>query len=178
MRNDAIAGEKGPADYRNQIKKPNTMALLKEGEKAPEFTAKDQDGNDISLSDYRGKKVILYFYPKDSTPGCTKEACDFRDNYESLIDKGFEVIGVSADSESSHRKFIAKHNLPFPLISDPDKEVINKYGAWGKKKFMGREFDGILRVTYVIDENGIIEKVIEKVKTKEASKQVVEALQN
>ena len=154
------------------------MALKKEGEKAPEFTAKDEEGRDVSLADYRGKKVILYFYPKDSTPGCTKEACDFRDNYESLVSKGFEVIGVSADSEKSHQKFIAKHDLPFTLISDPDKVVINKYGAWGKKKFMGREFNGILRSTFVIDEKGIIEKVIDKVKTKEASKQVLEALEN
>ncbi len=154
------------------------MALKKEGEKAPEFTANDQQGQEVSLSDYLGKKVILYFYPKDSTPGCTKEACDFRDNYESLVSKGFEVIGVSADSEKSHQKFIAKHDLPFTLISDPDKVVIDKYGAWGKKKFMGREFNGILRSTFVIDEKGTIEKVIDKVKTKEASKQVLEALEN
>lgn len=154
------------------------MALKKEGEKAPDFTAKDQNGREVSLSDYRGKKVILYFYPKDSTPGCTKEACDFRDNYQSLVADGFEVIGVSADSEKSHQKFIAKHDLPFTLISDPDKEVIGKYGAWGKKKFMGREFDGILRSTFVIDENGTIEKVIDKVKTKEATKQVLESLEN
>ena len=154
------------------------MALRKVGEKAPDFTAKDQEGKNVSLSDYRGKKVILYFYPKDSTPGCTTEACDFRDNYASLTSKGFEVIGVSADSEKSHQKFIAKHKLPFTLISDPEKEVINKYGAWGKKKFMGREFDGILRVTYVIDEDGNIEQVIDKVKTKEASKQVLETLEN
>lgn len=152
------------------------MDYLKEGVAAPEFTAKDQDGNDVSLNDYRGKKVILYFYPKDNTPGCTKEACDFRDNYESLAAQGFQVIGVSADTEKSHKKFIEKYDLPFTLISDPEKEVIQKYRAWGPKKFMGREFDGIHRITYVIDEDGKIEKTIGKVKTKEASKQVLEAL--
>jgi len=152
------------------------MEYLKEGEAAPEFTAKDQDGNNVSLKDYRGKKVILYFYPKDNTPGCTKEACDFRDNYESLAAQGFQVIGVSADTEKSHQKFIDKYDLPFTLISDPEKEVIQKYKAWGPKKFMGREFDGIHRITYVIDEDGKIEKTIGKVKTKEASKQVLEAL--
>ena len=152
------------------------MEYLKEGSKAPEFTAKDQNGNEVSLSDYRGNKVILYFYPKDNTPGCTKEACDFRDNYESLTSKGFKVIGVSADTEKSHQKFVDKYDLPFTLISDPEKEVIQKYHAWGPKKFMGREFDGIHRITYVIDEEGKIEKTISKVKTKEASKQVLEAL--
>jgi peroxiredoxin Q/BCP len=152
------------------------MEYLKEGIKAPEFTAKDQNGNEVSLSDLRGNKVILYFYPKDNTPGCTKEACDFRDNYESLTSKGFKVIGVSADTEKSHQKFVDKYDLPFTLISDPEKEVIQKYHAWGPKKFMGREFDGIHRITYVIDEEGKIEKTISKVKTKEASKQVLDAL--
>jgi peroxiredoxin Q/BCP len=152
------------------------MEYLKEGVAAPEFTAKDQDGKDVSLKDFRGKKVILYFYPKDNTPGCTKEACDFRDNYESLAAQGFQVVGVSADTEKSHQKFIEKYDLPFTLISDPEKEVIQKYKAWGPKKFMGREFDGIRGMTYVIDEEGKIEKKIGKVKTKEASKQVLEAL--
>jgi peroxiredoxin Q/BCP len=152
------------------------MALLKEGQQAPDFKAKDQNGKEVSLSDFRGKKVILYFYPKDNTPGCTTEACDFRDNYSSLTSKGFEVIGVSADSEKSHQKFIEKYDLPFTLISDPEKEVIQKFGAWGRKKFMGKEFDGILRSTFVIDEEGKIIKVIDKVKTKEASGQVLEAL--
>lgn len=152
------------------------MTLLKEGEKAPDFKSIDQNGEDISLSDFKGKKLILYFYPKDSTPGCTTESCNFRDNYESLTKKGFEVVGVSADSEKSHQKFIGKHDLPYRLIADTNKEVINSFGAWGEKKFMGRKFQGILRSTFVIDENGIIEKVIDKVKTKEASQQVLSAL--
>ncbi len=152
------------------------MEYLKEGDAAPNFTAKDQNGNEISLAQFKGKKVILYFYPKDNTPGCTKEACDFRDNYEILSKKGFQVIGVSADTEKSHRNFIDKYDLPFSLISDPEKEVIQQFKAWGPKKFMGREYDGIHRITYVIDENGNIEKTISKVKTKEASKQVLEAL--
>jgi peroxiredoxin Q/BCP len=152
------------------------MEYLKEGDAAPEFTATDQNGKKVSHADFRGKKTILYFYPKDSTPGCTKEACDFRDNYEMLAKQGFQVIGVSADTEKSHLKFIDKYDLPFSLISDPEKEMIQKYHAWGPKKFMGREYDGIHRITYVIDEEGKIEKIIEKVKTKEASKQVLEAL--
>ena len=152
------------------------MEYLKEGDAAPEFTATDQNGKKVSHADFRGKKTILYFYPKDSTPGCTKEACDFRDNYEMLAKQGCQVIGVSADTAKSHRKFIVKYDLPFSLISDPEKEMIQKYHAWGPKKFMGREYDGIHRITYVIDEEGKIEKIIEKVKTKEASKQVLEAL--
>lgn len=152
------------------------MSNLKEGDKAPEFTGKDQNGENVSLADYRGKKVILYFYPKDNTPGCTKESCDFRDNYQSLQGQGFEVIGVSADSEKSHQKFIDKYDLPFTLIADTEKEVIKAYNAWGRKKFMGKEYDGIIRKTYVIDEDGKIEKIIEKVKTKEATKQLLEAL--
>jgi len=152
------------------------MSKLEIGAAAPEFTAKDQNGKDISLKDYRGKKVILYFYPKDNTPGCTAESCNFRDNYESLVSQGFEVIGVSADSEKSHQKFIDKHNLPFTLIADTDKLVLNKYGAWGPKKFMGRSYDGILRKTFIIDEEGNIEHIIEKVKTKEATQQVLELI--
>lgn len=152
------------------------MSRPQVGEVAPDFTAKDQNGKDISLKDYRGKKVILYFYPKDLTPGCTTESCDFRDNYSSLTSQGFEVIGVSADSEKSHQKFIDKHSLPFTLIADTDKEVIKSYGAWGEKKFMGKTYDGILRSTFVIDENGKIAAVIDKVKTKAATEQVLEAL--
>src|SRR5690554_873584 len=152
------------------------MSKLEIGAAAPEFTAKDQNGKDISLKDYRGKKVILYFYPKDNTPGCTAESCNFRDNYESLVSQGFEVIGVSADSEKSHQKFIDKHHLPFTLIADTDKLVLNKYGAWGPKKFMGRSYDGILRKTFIIDEEGNIEHIIEKVKTKEATQQVLELI--
>lgn len=152
------------------------MALLQKGDKAPGFTAKDQNGNEISLENFLGKKVILYFYPKDLTPGCTAESCDFRDNYASLTAKGFEVIGVSADSEKSHQKFIEKHELPFTLIADTEKEVIKAFGAWGEKKFMGKTYDGILRSTFVIDEEGVIEAAIDKVKTKAPTQQVLEIL--
>ncbi len=150
------------------------MTHLKPGDTAPPFTAKDQNGNEVSLSDYKGKKVILYFYPKDLTPGCTTQACNFRDNASLLKNKGFEVIGVSADDEKKHQKFIEKHDLNFTLLADTEKEVIKAYGVWGLKKFMGREYDGIHRESFVIDENGKIEHVIEKVKTKEATEQILE----
>ncbi len=149
------------------------MTTLKVGDKAPEFTAKDQNGKEISLKDYIGKKVILYFYPKDNTPGCTNESCNFKDNYASLVSQGFEVIGVSADSEKSHQKFIDKYDLPFTLIADTEKEVINKYGIWGPKKFMGKTYNGINRKTFVIDEKGNLEHIIDKVKTKAATEQVL-----
>lgn len=154
------------------------MKKLEIGDMAPDFESKDQNGDSISLSTYRGKKVILYFYPKDNTPGCTVESCNFRDNYESLLSQGYEVIGVSADSEKSHLKFIEKHSLPFPLVADTEKVVLEKYNAWGLKKFMGREFMGILRKTFIIDEEGKIEHIIEKVKTKEATKQVLDLMNN
>jgi peroxiredoxin Q/BCP len=152
------------------------MTHLKVGDKAPAIEAKDQNGNTISLSDFSGKKVILYFYPKDDTPGCTTEACNFRDNYKMLLDKGYAVIGVSADNEKKHQKFITKYDLPFPLIADVDKEVIQAYGVWGEKKFMGRVYDGIHRLTFVISEEGVIEEIIEKVKNKVATEQVLEAM--
>lgn len=152
------------------------MQALKVGDKAPDFTAKNQNGDNISLKDYKGKKVILYFYPKDLTPGCTTESCNFRDNYASLMLNGYEVIGVSADSEKSHQKFIEKHSLPFNLIADTDKKVLHLYGAWGPKKFMGREYDGILRKTFVIDEEGKIAAVIDKVNTKNATQQVLDLI--
>jgi peroxiredoxin Q/BCP len=152
------------------------MATLKVGDSAPDFTAKNQNGDDISLKDYRGKKLILYFYPKDLTPGCTTESCNFRDNYASLMFNGFEVLGVSADSEKSHQKFIEKHSLPFNLLADPEKTVLNAYEAWGPKKFMGREYNGILRKTFVIDEKGKIAAIIDKVKTKEATQQVLDSI--
>lgn len=152
------------------------MTTLKQGDKAPDFSAKDQNGNTIILGDFKGKKVILYFYPKDNTPGCTNEACNFRDNYEMLQSKGFEVIGVSTDSEKSHQKFIDKHNLPFTLLVDEEKELVNKYGVWGPKKFMGREYDGLHRTTFVIDEKGEILEVIKKVDTKNSSAQVLKLL--
>jgi peroxiredoxin Q/BCP len=152
------------------------MNKINEGEKAPQFEGKDQDGNMIKLSDYSGKKVILYFYPKDDTPGCTKEACNLRDNYQELKDQGFEIIGVSADTEAKHKKFIDKHELPFPLIADTDKEVIEAFGVWGEKKFMGKTYDGIHRITFVIDENGNVLKRFDKVKTKDHTAQILEAL--
>jgi len=150
------------------------MATLKQGDKAPDFKGTDQDDKPISLADYKGKKVILYFYPKDNTPGCTDEACSLRDGYEDLIKQGYDVVGVSADSAKSHQGFIKKHNLPFRLISDPDKRIIEAYGAWGEKKMYGKSYEGIIRTTFVISEKGIIEQVIEKVKTKEHANQILQ----
>lgn len=149
------------------------MNLLEVGQAAPEWGIEDQDGKVHQLSDYRGKKVVLYFYPKDDTPGCTKEACDFRDHHTELIERGFAVVGVSADTAAKHAKFIGKYELPFPLLADTEKKVIQAYGAWGKKKFMGREYDGIFRVTYVIDERGLIERVFDKVKTAAPTEQIL-----
>lgn len=151
------------------------MSELKEGSKAPSFNAVDQNGNTISSEDYQGKKLILYFYPKDNTPGCTKEACNLRDNYDELKNKNFEVVGVSADTSAKHLNFIAKYDLPFSLIADTDKEVIKAFGCWGLKKFMGREYEGIFRKTFVI-ENGTIVKLFEKVKTTAHFEQIMEAM--
>ncbi|GCD79432.1 thioredoxin-dependent thiol peroxidase [Schleiferia thermophila] len=153
------------------------MTHLKEGDRAPEFEGVDQNGNPVRLSDFAGKKLIVYFYPKDDTPGCTAEACSLRDSYEELVAKGFAVVGVSTDSQKSHQKFIEKYNLPFTLISDPDRRVIEAFGVWGKKKFMGKEYDGIHRETFVIDENGVILKVFTKVDTKNHAKQILESLE-
>lgn len=150
------------------------MKHLKIGDKAPEFSVKNQDGKRIKLSDFLGKKVILFFYPKASTPGCTMEAKNLRDNYKELQDKGFEVIGVSADSERRQKNFCVKNELPYSLLVDEEKEVIKAYGVWGLKKFMGREYDGIHRTTFVIDEKGSIEQIIEKVKTKHHTQQILE----
>jgi peroxiredoxin Q/BCP len=152
------------------------MALLVKGDKAPDFSGIDQDGKTIGLNQFSGKKVVLYFYPKDNTPGCTAEACNLRDNYKLLIDKGLVIIGVSADDEKSHRNFISKFDLPFPLISDSDKKICNLFGVWGPKKFMGREFDGINRTTFVISVKGIIEAVFTKVDTKDHSRQILDEL--
>jgi peroxiredoxin Q/BCP len=152
------------------------MGYLGKGDKAPDFKGIDQNGNEVSLSDFKGKKLILYFYPKDNTPGCTNEACNLRDNYDFWINKGYEVIGISPDSVASHKKFAEKHNLPFTLISDPGKDIIKTYGAWGPKKLYGREYEGLLRTTYVIDENGNIEEVFKKVKTKEHTEQIIKTL--
>ena len=149
------------------------MTHLNPGDKAPHFNGLNQNGSPISLISFAGKKVILYFYPKDSTPGCTAQACDLRDNYQMLLSKGYVVIGISGDSQESHQKFINKFDLPFPLIADTKKEIIKAYGVWGPKKFMGKTFDGIHRTTFVIDERGVIEEVIDKVKTKEHTNQIV-----
>ena len=153
------------------------MSKLKEGDKAPDFTAKDQNGKTVSLADFKGKTVILYFYPKDDTPGCTAEACDFRDNYQSLVGKGFEVIGVSTDDEKSHKKFETKYQLPFPLIADESKDIVEAYGVWGEKNMYGKVYMGTMRTTFIIDANGIIKKVINKVDTKASSQQVLDILQ-
>ena len=150
------------------------MTHLRKGDKAPEFIGKDQNGTEISLKEFRGKRVVLYFYPKDSTPGCTAQACNLRDNYDYLLKSGYVVLGISADSEKSHQRFIEKHGLPFPLIADKEKEIIKAYGVWGPKKFMGKNFDGIIRTTFIIDGEGIIEEVIDKVNTKEHTKQILE----
>jgi thioredoxin-dependent peroxiredoxin len=149
------------------------MTHLKEGQKAPQFEGIDQDNKKIKLSDLSGKKVILYFYPKDNTPGCTAEACNLRDNQKVLLNKGFKVIGVSPDNEKSHKGFAEKYSLPFPLIADPDKKILSLYGAWGEKKMYGKTVTGVLRTTFVIDENGIIEKIISKVDTKEHTEQIL-----
>lgn len=147
--------------------------MLEVGMKAPGFTLPDKDGRPVSLSDFRGKKVVLYFYPKDSTPGCTAEACDLRDNYERFLAAGYAVLGVSKDSQASHRKFIEKYSLPFHLISDPECVMLKAYEAWGPKKFMGRETVGTLRTTYVIGEDGTILDAIGKVDTKSHSSQIL-----
>ncbi|BAU53088.1 thioredoxin-dependent thiol peroxidase [Mucilaginibacter gotjawali] len=152
------------------------MTTLKEGDKAPEFTAKDQNGNTVSLADYSGKNVILYFYPKDDTPGCTAEACSFRDNYQSMLGKGFEVIGVSTDDEKSHKKFVNKYSLPFTLIADADKSIVEAYGVWVEKNMYGRKYMGTARTTFIIGGDGNIKKVIDKVDTKNASQQVTDLL--
>lgn len=151
------------------------MNKLSIGDKAPDFKGKDQDGNTLSLEQFKGKKLVLYFYPKDNTPGCTAEACNIRDNYQEFLKKGYAVVGVSADSEKSHHNFISKYDLPFPLLSDPEKEVIKSYGAWGEKSMYGKKYEGILRMTFIISEEGFVEKIIEDVKTKDHSRQIFEA---
>lgn len=151
------------------------MTSLKAGDNAPNFEALDQAGNTIKLSDYTGKKLVVFFYPKASTPGCTAEACNLRDNYKIFQNKGYEILGVSADSAKRQQNFINKNELPFPLLADEDKKVIEAFGVWRPKKFMGREYDGIHRTTFVIDENGIIEEVILKVKTKAHAEQILDA---
>ncbi len=147
---------------------------LKPKDKAPSFTANDQDGNTHSLKDYKGKKVALYFYPKDNTETCTKEACNLRDNFALLKSKGVVVLGVSIDDEKSHKKFEKKYSLPFPLLADPDKKMLNDYGVWAEKFFMGRYFMGTLRTTFLINEKGKIDHIIEKVISKDHAAQIIE----
>ncbi len=154
------------------------MTHLKAGDKAPIFKGKDQDGKDLSLTDLKGHKVILYFYPRDNTPGCTAESCNLRDNHADLTKRGFKVIGVSTDTEKSHQKFISKFDLPFDLIADTEMKLAKAFGVFGEKKFMGRTFDGIKRTTFVIDENGVIEKVFTKVKTKEHTEQILAEMES
>lgn len=150
------------------------MIELVIGDPAPAFSAPDQDGNFVSLQQFKGKKLVLYFYPKDNTPGCTAEACDLRDNYEKFLAEGYEILGVSPDSQKSHQNFIKKFGLPFSLLSDVDKKILQAYNAWGEKKMYGKSYMGVLRKTYIIDESGIIENIIENVDTKQHSKQIFE----
>lgn len=149
------------------------MTTLQAGDKAPDFTALNQDGKSVSLSDYAGKKLLLYFYPRDHTPGCTMQACDLRDNFSSLSQAGYEILGVSPDQMKTHQSFIAKHKLPFALLADTDHKVAEAYGVYGPKKFMGRTYQGIHRTTFLIDGKGVIERVITQVKTREHSKQIL-----
>lgn len=151
------------------------MKPLQVGDKVPAFSVSDDRGNTQQLSDYKGQKLVVFFYPKASTPGCTAEACDLRDHYRELQDAGYALLGVSADSEKRQRNFSEKYHFPFPLLADEDKQVIEAFGVWGPKKFMGREYDGIHRMTFIIDENGVVERVIDKVKTKVHAAQILEA---
>ena len=150
------------------------MKTLQPGDKVPEFSVVDDRGNTQSLSAYKGQKLVVFFYPKANTPGCTAEACDLRDHYKELQDAGYALLGVSADSQKKQRNFSEKYSFPFPLLADEDKQVIEAFGVWGPKKFMGREYDGIHRMTFLIDENGVVERVIEKVKTKAHAAQILE----
>ena len=146
---------------------------LNEGDKAPAFKAKDENGKTVSLKDFAGQKLVLYFYPQDDTPTCTVEACNFRDNFSLLKKKGYTILGVSPDSSESHKKFIARHKLPFSLLADEDMKIIHAYGVWGPKKLYGREYEGLIRSTFVIDEKGEIEKIVRKVLSKKATEQVL-----
>ncbi|MBI5913936.1 MAG: thioredoxin-dependent thiol peroxidase [Bacteroidetes bacterium] len=150
------------------------MTHLKTGDKAPNFNSKDEHGHPVLLADFKGRKLVLYFYPADDTPTCTVEACNLRDNYEVLKKQGFHLLGVSPDSATKHRNFIKKHSLPFPLLMDEDHAIINAYGVWGPKVLFGREYDGLLRTTFIINEHGIIEKVIDKVESKRHAEQILE----
>jgi peroxiredoxin Q/BCP len=152
-----------------------TMITLKEGDKAPAFTGKDQNGQRIALADYKGQRVVLYFYPQDDTPTCTVEACNLRDNYSLLKREGFTVIGVSPDDETSHKKFETKFTLPFPLVADPDHKIIDKYGVWGEKQLYGRKYPGLFRTTFLIDEKGVIRKIFLKPRSKQHAEDILKA---
>jgi thioredoxin-dependent peroxiredoxin len=152
------------------------MNKLKEGDKAPDFSGVDQNGQAISLSQFKGNKVILYFYPKDNTSGCTAEACNLKDNYNSLLEKGLKIIGVSVDSMESHQKFIHKYSLPFPLIADTGKTIVNAYSVWGEKSNYGKTYEGTIRTTFIISEQGMIEKIITNVKTADHANQILESI--
>ncbi|HPG10237.1 MAG TPA: thioredoxin-dependent thiol peroxidase [Chitinophagaceae bacterium] len=154
------------------------MVTLKEGDKAPLFTGIDQDGNKISLKDYKGKKLVLYFYPEDDTPTCTIQACNLRDNYGLLKKKGFEVIGVSPDDEAKHKKFEHKFSLPFTLIADPSLNILKKYGVWDQKQMFGHQYMGVLRTTFVIDEKGVIRKIFLRPKNKAHAEEIIAAMKN
>lgn len=153
------------------------MKHLKIGDQAPDFSSIDQEGRTINLQDYKGKKVVIYFYPKDNTPGCTAQACNIRDNYESILANDIVIFGVSADSEEKHQKFIEKFDLPFPLLADTDKNLLNAFGVWGEKKFMGKIYDGIHRTTFLLNENHVIVGIIEKPKTKDHTREILEVYQ-
>jgi peroxiredoxin Q/BCP len=152
------------------------MNTLKVGDTVPNFSSVNEHGEPVSLSDYKGKKLVVFFYPKASTPGCTVEACNLRDNYKVLQEKGYELLGVSADSAKRQLNFKTKHEFPFPLLADEDKTVINAFGVWGQKKFMGKTYDGIHRMTFLVNEQGLVEHVISKVKTKEHAAQILEEI--
>ncbi len=152
--------------------------MIKEGDAAPDFTVKDENGEEVKLSDFRGQKVVLYFYPKDDTPGCTKEACSFRDNFSTLTNENIKILGVSTDNEKSHRKFIAKYDLPFTLLADTDHAIADAYGSYGEKQFMGKTYNGILRKTFLIDEDGKIKKVFDKVKVAQHADEVLKAFES
>lgn len=149
------------------------MAVIKEGAKAPAFKGVDQNGKTISITDFKGQKLVLYFYPKDDTPGCTAQACNLRDNYKKLLKKGIAILGVSVDSVKSHEKFITKYALPFSLIADEDKKIVDKYNLWGQKKFMGKTYMGTTRTTFLIDEEGIVQHIIEKPDTKDHTAEIL-----
>ena len=149
------------------------MKKLSIGDNAPDFSGSDQNGNNIKLADFKGKKLVLYFYPKDNTAGCTAEACSLRDGYARFLAQGYQIVGVSVDSVASHQKFTEKYSLPFSLIADTDKKIVEDYGVWGEKKFMGKTYMGTVRTTFIIDENGIIQDIIEKVDTKNHTEQII-----